>query len=152
MEERRSNIEEIIERDGQILEMPVGVSMWPMLKNRRDAIVIQKVARPLKTNDVVLYKRSNNRYVLHRIIRIDGDSLVIRGDNCDRSERDVKTGDVIGVLQGFYKGKRYIDCDRNRGYKIYVFLCRATYLPRIPVRKAFRIIKAICSRVMTFKN
>lgn len=37
-----SRIDELLLKDGEILEIPVGYSMWPMLKNRKDIIVIKK--------------------------------------------------------------------------------------------------------------
>lgn len=133
-------IEEIIEQEGQLIEMTVGSSMRPMLRSRRDVVVIAKAANSLKPNDVVLYN-VNGKYVLHRIIKVKGDSLVIRGDNCIHNEYNVKCDNIIGILKGFYRGEKYIDCNSSKGYKAYIFICRATLYPRIAIKKLIGLFK-----------
>ena len=124
-----SRIDELLLKDGEILEIPVGYSMWPMLKNRKDIIVIKKAEFPLKPNDVVLYRRSE-KCVLHRFLKKKGDILVIRGDNCRKNEYDITEDRIFGMLKGFYNGDRYIDGKTNKGYKCYVWFWRFTYIPR----------------------
>ena len=49
------NIEEILSGQGFYVSTTVGMSMWPMLKNRRDRIVISPVGdRQLRPLDVPL--------------------------------------------------------------------------------------------------
>lgn len=127
-------IEELLERDGKILELPVGTSMWPMLKNRLDPLVIEKVSGNLKNNDVVLFKRNDGQYVLHRIVKIKEEGYIIRGDNCYDNEF-VSDKQIIGVLRGFYKGERYIDCKSNFLYKMYVMVWRLSYHIRFCIKK-----------------
>ena len=90
--------------------------MRPMLKTRSNPIVIERVSRDLRINDVVLFKRKQ-QYVLHRIIKRIGDDFIIRGDNCYGDEY-VSNGQIIGILSGFYKGEKYIDCQNNFWYKV----------------------------------
>lgn len=148
MEIQHLKYDEALARDGQFVSMPVGVSMWPMLKNRRDSIVIGEITRPIKSNDVVLYKLKNGKRVLHRVISVREDSYVIRGDNCNRNEYGITSAQIIGILKGFYKGEKYIDCETNRLYKIYVFLCRATHYIRIPFRTGWRLFKILCRKIV----
>lgn len=151
METQQLKIEEVLARDGELVKMPVGVSMWPMLKNRRDSIVIETLKRPVKNNDVVLFKRKNGQYVLHRVVRVREDSYVIRGDNCMRSEYGIARAQILGILRGFYKGDRYIDCETNRLYKIYVFLCRSTHCVRVPMMWAWHLFKRLCRKLVKKK-
>lgn len=117
-----------IEEKGRIVTVPVGISMWPMLKNRRDHIVIVAVDRPLRRYDVPMYRRPGGSFVLHRIIKIRKDGgYVICGDNLWRKEYHVRDEDIVGVLAGFFKGSRYIDCETNRLYHIYVYIWRFLY-------------------------
>ena len=60
-----NKIEQEIER-GKYLSTLVGNSMQPLLKTRRDQVVIEKITLPLKKYDIVLYKRANDQYVCHR--------------------------------------------------------------------------------------
>lgn len=143
-----SKIEDVLAEDGMIVVSTAGFSMWPMLRERRDLSVIETIRNPLAKNDVVLYKRKNGQYVLHRIIRVHNDIYTMRGDNCTKNEDGIKSEDIIGILKGFYKKDKYIDCKKNLGYKIYVLLCRFTYGIRIPFEKLYRLIK--CSFSIDF--
>ena len=108
----KHTIEEMLLSRGQYVGPTVGVSMLPMLKNRRDTIVVQAKTERLKRLDVALYRRGDS-YILHRVLQpIDGGYL-IRGDNCYFDE-NVPEEDVIGVLTEFFrKGKHYYCTDKK---------------------------------------
>ena len=82
---KKMTIEQVLLETGKYVGPTVGVSMLPMLKNRRDSIVVVKKTERLNPLDVALYKRGND-YVLHRVLQpIDG-GYIIRGDNCYTDE------------------------------------------------------------------
>lgn len=133
-----SRMERAIKEHGKIVTVPVGFSMWPMLKNRKDHIVIVSITRPLRKYDVPLYRRTSDRFVLHRIIKVRKDGgYVICGDNLWRKEYHVRDENIVGVLAGFFKGNRYIDCETNRWYHAYIYLWRFLY----PIRSCFLIAR-----------
>lgn len=70
---RKLTIEEALESQGFYMSTTVGVSMFPLLRNRRDTILIRPVTEPLKKYDVPLYKENN--YVLHRIVKITQEDM-----------------------------------------------------------------------------
>lgn len=143
-----SKIDELLEKDGEILDIPVGYSMWPMLKNRKDSIVIKKAEFPIQKNDVVLYRRAN-KCVLHRFLKKKGDVLIIRGDNCRINEYDITENRIFGVLKGFYKGDKYIDCKTNKAYKCYVWFWRFTYIPReFVVKPIYHISLSVLGKIL----
>ena len=97
----RMTIEQVLEQTGVYVGPTVGVSMLPMLKNRRDSIIVAKKTERLKPLDVALYKRGDD-YVLHRVLKpVDG-AYIIRGDNC-YSDEYILEEQVIGVLTEFYR-------------------------------------------------
>lgn len=138
-------IEAALQKQGRIVSVPVGISMWPMLKNRKDMIVIKKVDRPLKKYDVPMYRRPGKQsYVLHRIIKVRKDGgYVICGDNLWRKEYDISDENIVGVLEGFYKGERYFDCESSKAYHVYVYLCRFFY----PLRALLQIGRQTLGKV-----
>lgn len=146
------SIEELLERDGRILRLPVGDSMWPMLKNREDQIVIEKINRPLKVNDVVLFKRDNGQYVLHRLVRFRKGAYVFRGDNQTFNEYGITDRHVLGVLVGFYRGNRYIDCETDKKYKKYVKNMRWKYLLKQPYRRFCVLSSKVKRRIIKSKR
>lgn len=95
-------IEEVLEREGVLVSTTVGVSMYPMLRNRRDTVIVSPASGHLKKYDVPLYRRGG-KYVLHRIVDVVDDRYVICGDNCIRREYDITDREIIGVLTGFYR-------------------------------------------------
>lgn len=121
-------IEDILEKEGVYVSTTVGSSMYPMLRNRKDTIIIAPCTRRLKKYEVPLYRRGDE-YVLHRILKAEGDSYVIRGDNCLQKEVGIKQEQIIGVLTGFYRGEKQVNLE-CASYQIY-----ARLWPRLfPVR------------------
>ena len=60
--------------------LPVnGHSMLPFVVGWRDCVILQKPAHP-RVGDVVVAWVEGRRYVLHRIIRIDGERVTLMGD------------------------------------------------------------------------
>ena len=140
-----SKIEDVIKAQGFYASTTVGVSMKPMLRNRRDTIVIKPKTERLKKYDVPLYKRGDD-YVLHRVIKVLPDGYIIRGDNC--IDKEYVTDDMLlGVLAEFYRNPKDISKvsdDSNKsepvnmdgfGYKAYVRFWHYTYWIRKPLKK-----------------
>lgn len=131
-----AHIEDVLASDGVYVGTTVGVSMWPMLRNRRDTIVVKPVpaGTRLRRFDVPLYRRGD-AYVLHRIVRVNPASYDILGDNCLAVERGIPDERVIGVLAGFYRGDRQVDMD-GAGYRVYVRVWCALYPVRLLLMRA----------------
>ena len=109
---QKLKIEDVLQEKGVYLGPTVGVSMLPMLKSRRDTIVVRPKTERLKPLDVALYKRGND-YVLHRVLSVTDEGYIIRGDNC-YSDENVPEDAVIGVLTEFFrKNKHYLCTDKK---------------------------------------
>ena len=104
----RWKIEDVLKEKGVYIGPTVGVSMLPMLKNRRDTIVVKPKTERLKRLDVALYKRGED-YILHRVLRVVDGGYIIRGDNCYADE-NVPEDAVIGVLTEFFRKDKHILC------------------------------------------
>ena len=104
----KRKIEDVLKEKGVYIGPTVGVSMIPMLKNRRDTIVVKPKTERLKRLDVALYKRGE-AYVLHRVLGIIDGGYIIRGDNCYEDE-NVPEDAVIGVLTEFFRKNKHILC------------------------------------------
>ncbi len=110
------NIEEMLLRDGVYISTTSGVSMYPMLRDRRDTIVVETCGERLKKYDVALFKRGD-QYVFHRVIKVLPKTYFIRGDNCIAYDV-VKDGDVLGKLTRFYRAEKEKSIE-SAGYKLY---------------------------------
>ena len=112
-----TDIETILEKEGVFVSTTSGVSMYPMLRDRRDTIIVTKPDGRLKRYDVALYKRGES-YVLHRVIKVLPDSYIIRGDNCLAKEYGITDDDVIGKLKSFYRKEKEINM-MSISYRLY---------------------------------
>ncbi|PLS31400.1 peptidase S24-like protein [Bifidobacterium margollesii] len=87
-----ADIEHVLDIEGMFVSTTAGVSMKPMLRNRRDTIVVRPASsvRPdgLRRYDVPLYRRaSDGAYVLHRVVGIRRSSGCDGAKGC-RSDAD----------------------------------------------------------------
>ena len=106
------SIEQVLQETGIYVGPTVGTSMLPMLKNRRDTIVVKTKTERLKPLDVALYTRGG-KYILHRVLSVTDTGYIIRGDNCYFDEI-VPEETVIGVLTEFFRKKKHYFCtDEN---------------------------------------
>ncbi|MBE6727212.1 MAG: hypothetical protein E7562_01025 [Ruminococcaceae bacterium] len=120
------SIEQILAEHGEIMTSSAGISMYPMLRNRRDMVVIVKLYRKLKRHDVPLYRLKSGKLVLHRILKVKENGYVIRGDNL--YEKEFVTDDmIVGVLKGFHREGKYYDCETSRAYHTYIIYNRLNY-------------------------
>lgn len=133
-------IEEVIEKEGKYIGPTVGCSMLPMLKNRRDTIVVRAKTEKLKPLDVALYKRGD-RYVLHRVLQPTEEGYIIRGDNCYNDEI-VPEEAVFGVLTEFFRKDKHYDCT-DKNYLRYAKRRVKTY----KIRRFFVRMKQFVKRV-----
>jgi hypothetical protein len=121
--------------------------MLPMLKNRRDTIVVLPKKERLKPLDVALYKRGDD-YVLHRVLALLDDGYLIRGDNCYRDEH-IKEENVIGVLSEFFQKDKHFFC-YDKKYLAYAKRRVKNY----PIRRFFILsflkIKSAVKKVLIF--
>ena len=115
-------MEEILAETGELFTTASGVSMLPCIRPKRDRLHLAKPEHDIKKYDVLLYKRKNGTYILHRVLEVKSDSYVLCGDNQWVLEHGITDEQVLGVLRGFYRGKKYIDCQKNRLYHFYVKL------------------------------
>lgn len=138
MEKR--TIEEELEKRDYLLLQTAGISMEPLLHNRKSSAVIRKAPPVLKKYDVVLFKRpGTEEYVLHRILKIRKKDYLICGDNGLYRE-PVAQKNILGIMAGFYpdEGGEYIACE-DRKYR--------RYLRTLGLRYAVRRLKALPGRI-----
>ena len=80
---------------GHMVEfVPRGVSMRPFIEGGRDKVILRTCHEP-KVGIIVL-ARVNNTYVLHRIYKIKGEQIILRGDGNLRGQEVCTFEDIIG--------------------------------------------------------
>ena len=79
-----------------------GTSMLPLLRQGKDSVMLISPG-DLKKNDIILYKRANGAFVLHRIIKIKKSELYICGDNQFIIEKGIYPDSVIAKVNSFFR-------------------------------------------------
>ena len=80
---------------GETSTIPVkGFSMLPYIRGMRDWVELKKKDNYV-VGDIVLFRHAN-RYVMHRIIRIEGPRVIIQGDGVARNCEIVRQQDIFG--------------------------------------------------------
>lgn len=98
---------ELLKEGHSAVAMPVsGGSMCPFLHSGDTAFL--DVSEDYKKGDIILYKRADNRYILHRIVKINGDVLFCSGDAQKALERVDKNSVCAKVCHVSHKGKMIV--------------------------------------------
>lgn len=111
---------EMLERDGRYISVPRGISMRPMIRGGRDAVVIEKLKDMPKRYDLVMYVRGEEQGVIHRVIHAGSDRYIICGDNCWKLEY-VKPEQIKGIVTEYCRKGKWHDVS-YLPYRLYVHL------------------------------
>lgn len=111
-----------------VIILPRGISMLPMLRQGIDSVVLSPISGKLQKYDIPLYQRENGQYILHRIVKVE-DTYTCIGDNQFVMEKGILHSQMIAVVSSFTRGKRTISIHAPT-YQIY---CRFWHYSR-PVR------------------
>ncbi len=122
-----------------------GDSMEPFLSDRRDVVIIRRrePEERLKKYDVALYKREGqDRYVLHRVVRVRKNDYAMLGDNRRKIEYGVTDDQILGVLIRVNRKGKEIGM-KDRRYMLYVRIWYLIY----PIRSVIMIMKEVLNIV-----
>ena len=99
---------------GKRVTIPVkGYSMLPFIRGGKDLVVLEKAGDVLKADDIVLFHigpASGGRYVMHRILSIDGDKVDIMGDGVPYNHEHVRRSQILAkAVEIVRAGKHPVD-------------------------------------------
>lgn len=117
----------VISSGGEFRLFHKGTSMMPLLRQGKDSVVLV-APNDIKKNDILLYKRANGQFVMHRAIKIKKDEYIMCGDNQYEHERGIKKENILAKVKGIYRGDVYFETN-NTEYQKYV-------KRKLPVRRA----------------
>ncbi len=121
---------------------PNGVSMLPLLRPGIDSVVLSPLPKKLKKYDLPLYRRTDGKFVLHRVVRV-GDTYTCIGDNQYQLEHGVKAEQMLALTTAFYRGEKRYEVS-GLGYQLY---CRFWHYSR-GTRHFLRRVKGRIRRLL----
>lgn len=106
-----------IQQGEQVSILVQGHSMRPFFENMRDKVVLTAAdTQNLHRGQIVLFHYRDQQYILHRIVRRQGDQLFIRGDGL-RTHEIANIHQVVAVVQKVIYPSRTISC-RSFGWRV----------------------------------
>ena len=87
-----------------------GYSMRPFIEFGRDKVKLAPAAA-CHEGDAVLAEIAKGHYVLHRIIKVEGERLTLQGDGNVRGIEHCLTADVRGVVTEYIRPNRTLSAD-----------------------------------------
>ncbi|MGN0634348.1 MAG: S24/S26 family peptidase [Oscillospiraceae bacterium] len=129
-------IEKVISDGGEFRIFPRGTSMLPLIREGKDSVVLVK--KNIKPGDIVLYRRKNGEFVLHRVVKESGGVYVMCGDNQLTCESGITSDMTIAAVKRIYRSEKEINTDGVL-YRAYVFVWKSFFLRRVyfKLRKIF---------------
>lgn len=103
-----------------------GNSMYPMLFHRRDSVTLATVSGQLRKGNLILYRRDNGTYVLHRIVtKPKSGGFFCAGDNQWIRESVCESQVIARVVEFTRKGKRHKVSELS--HRIYIWVWNALF-------------------------
>lgn len=136
-----SAIQEQLAENRQAVFTITGMSMWPFLCHGRDQVIIEKTEKnTLKRGDIVLFRVSNEKYLLHRITKLSKDTFQTTGDGNFRRDMPAPYGCMVAkVCAVIRKGKR-IYCNDWR-WKVLSKMWMLAFPIRRPLVQMWKIVR-----------
>lgn len=75
-----------------------GSSMSPFLIHGRDTVYLSRLIRSARRGDVLLYRRDNGAYVLHRVYAVTEDGYTMVGDAQTELEHGIRPDQIIAIM------------------------------------------------------
>ena len=92
----------LLNEEKEVRFTPSGVSMRPFIEGDKDSVVLAPMRRLPRRGDVLLARvtasTGRRTYVLHRLIRIEGDTYILQGDGNLMGEEQCKREEIIGQV------------------------------------------------------
>ena len=97
-EELLELLPEVLEAGGTLPLVISGSSMAPFLVHGRDTVYLSKIRKPVKTGDMILYRREQGQLLLHRVCSVDAPGFSLVGDAQTVAESGVKEEQLLAVV------------------------------------------------------
>ena len=85
-----------------------GNSMSPFLIHGRDTVYLSRITQPPKVGDMILYRRDNGRYVLHRIYAVH-ETFTMVGDAQTQLETGIRPDQMLAIVTAVCRRGKHLE-------------------------------------------
>ena len=87
----------VLDEGREAVITPTGNSMLPFIRGGRDRVVLRREPN-LAVGDIVLV-HTGGRYILHRIVALEGDAVTLMGDGNIKGTEHCTRAEVLGTVR-----------------------------------------------------
>ena len=123
-----------------------GLSMFPLIRDGDVVTVSPLNGNPLRLGDVVAFTPSElQKLVVHRVIKIMGDSFLIKGDNIYAADGLFPKANILGRVTRVERGKKAVFSGIGPERALIVFLSRRGVVLTL-LLPIWRIVRPVMKR------
>lgn len=86
----------VLQEGREAILTPTGNSMLPFIRGGKDRVLLRRQDSHA-VGDIVL-AHFDGRYILHRIVALDGDAVTLMGDGNLQGQEKCRTGAIVGTV------------------------------------------------------
>ena len=121
-----------------------GNSMYPLIRVRRDYVTILPLKRTPLRGDVVLFSDPHReRYVLHRVWRIEESRILTWGDHCAHPDAWIPMDCIWGIAVKVERGKISLNPDSDVARRIGLAFAAAYH----PLHRLYLFLRSKAARI-----
>ena len=113
LEELWPLIEDVFKKGGRFRLFPRGSSMLPLIHPGVDSVLLEAPSE-IARHDILLYRRQNGQFVLHRLMKRENGTLTMCGDNQYALEKGLPESAVLARVCGIYFGENYLPIESGK--------------------------------------
>lgn len=95
-------VSQLLAEGRQVIIMTKGVSMLPFIRGGFDSVVLEKRSS-VNRGDIVLAEIFDGRYVLHRVLGVNGEDVRLKGDGNLAGVERCRLSDIQGTVVGIQR-------------------------------------------------
>lgn len=132
----------LLEDTDSVPLMISGSSMTPFLVHGRDTVYLSKITSPPKRGDMILYRRSNGQYILHRVHHA-GDTYTMVGDGQVGLEPGIRREQMLATVTAVCRDGKVL----KKGSPLWEFFEKC-WIRMVPLRPAVRTVGSRLKRML----
>lgn len=125
IEDMAEEIRLLIAENKSVTVTARGNSMNPVFRDRKDKVILSPLkGKGLKRGDVIFTVATDGRYVIHRVVKTEGETVTLLGDGNLAITESAAAKDTIGLVTGYIRNGKEHSCGSFR-WKTYSLIWMA---------------------------
>ena len=126
-----AEIESLLQ-NGENVKIPIrGKSMLPFLKETDKIVLFSAYAERFSLGDILLAREESGRVILHRLVKINKETLILAGDGNLVQHEIINSNRVIGVARWAIRGDKKIDLQSFKNQVLGISWYKIRFIRRI---------------------